>query len=96
MPVHVLVNKDVVQDVSVPFRGSRSEISKACAASLIVRFVSVPFRGSRSEMDEKAAIDAAITEVFPSPFGVHVLKSDAAKAFADGLPRFRPLSGFTF
>ena len=81
--------------------------------------VSVPFRGSRSEIGANTRLSIATT-AFPSPFGVHVLKSAASygnnggcktfpspfgvhvlKCFCVAILRrsrgcFRPLSGFTF
>ena len=61
--------------VSVPFRGSRSEI-RFRAVHNIGRNenVSVPFRGSRSEISAWRFTEC-IGSLFPSPFGVHVLKS---------------------
>ena len=59
--------------VSVPFRGSRSEIkTKKGRIQNESDLVSVPFRGSRSEIRARAWI--WMLNLFPSPFGVHVLK----------------------
>ena len=64
-----------LQQLSVPFRGSRSEIGErrkvmiGCLAKL-----SVPFRGSRSEICEYLKKWIGGHKKFPSPFGVHVLK----------------------
>ena len=61
--------------VSVPFRGSRSEIMLMHASKLFgAGIVSVPFRGSRSEMCISWHVLVLLRQEFPSPFGVHVLK----------------------
>ena len=59
--------------VSVPFRGSRSEIRAYDGEGKEEVGVSVPFRGSRSEIAEGAELPLGKL-LFPSPFGVHVLK----------------------
>ena len=58
--------------VSVPFRGSCSEIARLMEISAAAA-VSVPFRGSCSEilLESNPPLDGL---VFPSPFGVRVLK----------------------
>ena len=59
--------------VSVPFRGSCSEIHAEIKSSVNHLAVSVPFRGSCSEM--KLDYKFGVTSIaFPSPFGVRVLK----------------------
>ena len=59
--------------VSVPFRGSCSEIHSEIKSSVNHLAVSVPFRGSCSEM--KLDYKFGVTSIaFPSPFGVRVLK----------------------
>ena len=79
--VHVLKSarragerKGAYYGVSVPFRGSRSEIAvwREHRLTLLGRFPS-PF-GVHVLKYEKTAIQGAITIMFPSPFGVHVLK----------------------
>ena len=62
--------------VSVPFRGSRSEMKAASNDTKLKGKVSVPFRGSRSEIRAYKGLVGTDEPAFPSPFGVHVLKSD--------------------
>ena len=58
--------------VSVPFRGSCSEIRSFQEEGCRLTKVSVPFRGSCSEI--RIAKPFMTGTEFPSPFGVHVLK----------------------
>ena len=77
--VHVLKSlqtdeaKEALQEVSVPFRGSCSEIGRTMFIKREIDWVSVPFRGSCSEII-KMTLKGARLMTFPSPFGVHVLK----------------------
>ncbi len=60
--------------VSVPFRGSCSEIHSEIKSSVNHLAVSVPFRGSCSEIVQRIQSMLKIMTLFPSPFGVRVLK----------------------
>ena len=66
--------------VSVPFRGSRSEMHKFLREYLQKVLISVPFRGSRSEITSNINDSISTSCPFPSPFGVHVLKLDKGLA----------------
>ena len=86
----------VFNAVSVPFRGSCSEIrSYATTKNKLLAKVSVPFRGSCSEIAHSWSVHAA-ERPFPSPFGVRVLKSACMRILGGENGRFRPLSGFVF
>ena len=56
--------------VSVPFRGSCSEITKRMAEYYIVSPVSVPFRGSCSEI---LVLQALILRGFKMPFAARIV-----------------------
>ena len=56
--------------VSVPFRGSRSEIRLPSARSGYFFCVSVPFRGSRSEI---LGLQALILRGFKMPFAARII-----------------------
>ena len=65
----------MIEEVSVPFRGSCSEIQLHISLKVDpIQMVSVPFRGSCSEMPENVLTVAGLLPKFPSPFGVRVLK----------------------
>ena len=83
--------------VSVPFRGSCSEIKMIIRGGFRAELeVSVPFRGSCSEIQVKVHIMARISFMFPSPFGVRVLKFCYMGFYRCFIISFRPLSGFVF
>ena len=80
--------------VSVPFRGSCSEMMRSLSALADTRRVSVPFRGSCSEIARRGRVLGESPSAFPSPFGVRVLKiSDEARAALAGLHVSVPFRG---
>ena len=81
--------------ISVPFRGSRSEITRVFDLQEVFRPFPSPFGVHVLKCLSNGFLEEVIKK-FPSPFGVHVLKFAPASWVASRLPYFRPLSGFTF
>ena len=84
------------RQVSVPFRGSCSEITDGQRDELEEekKFPS-PF-GVRVLKLTYEALETLAFHMFPSPFGVRVLKCTSGAANGDLPDSFRPLSGFVF
>ena len=81
--------------VSVPFRGSRSEIVLVFGAFVLFGQFPSPFGVHVLKLLTPSPQPSGRT--FPSPFGVHVLKFNCVEVTTQQLRvSFRPLSGFTF
>ena len=82
--------------VSVPFRGSCSEIRRVLPNDRQERDVSVPFRGSCSEISKDSELKAKLDAV-SVPFRGSCSEIEYALVNRDYSPTsFRPLSGFVF
>ena len=89
--IHQRLNK-----VSVPFRGSCSEISSMRARLILFVSVSVPFRGSCSEMLPPIKLLRYSQGLVSVPFRGSCSEIQRCTLYGALVGSFRPLSGFVF